>query len=135
MRKVMVVDDDKEFLDEINEMLNLSGYETILLSDSRYAFMEVCKVKPDVILLDLKMDGVNGFELADELRSSPETKFIPVIGITGFYTEKEHQLLMRVCGIKQCLIKPFNPLDVIAAIERGARDNKAEQDKGQWDKK
>jgi DNA-binding response OmpR family regulator len=120
----MVIDDDREFLDEIKEVLNLSGYEPIPLSESRYAFMEACRRKPDVILLDLKMEGTNGFELADELRSSEETKNIPVIGITGFYTEREHRLLMRVCGIKKCLIKPFNPLDIIVAIERVTEDKK-----------
>ena len=72
MKHIMVVDDDEQFLDEIDEMLISSGYKTTPLSESRYAVMIACMLRPEVILLDLKMDEVNGFKIAVELRNSPE---------------------------------------------------------------
>ncbi|NQT95775.1 MAG: response regulator transcription factor [Candidatus Omnitrophica bacterium] len=117
-KKVMIIDDDKEFLDEITETLKLSGYEPIPLSESHKAVKEILKIKPDVVLLDLKMDVVSGFKIANELDKMPDKAKVPIIAITGVFTEKEHRLLMKTCGIAECLTKPFNPLDVIAAIER-----------------
>ena len=116
-KKILIIDDDREFLDEITEMLRTTGYKTVTLPESINAIDEVQRVKPDVILLDLKMDRMSGFEIAEELRGNPNTRNTPIIAITGVYTSKEYQLLTRIAGIKKCLIKPTNPLDVIAAIE------------------
>ncbi len=118
MKTIMVIDDDQSFLDEMEEMLKSSGYNVVLLSDSNSAIEKISEHKPDVLLLDIKMEGASGFKIADELRRMPELKNIPLIGVTGFYTENEHRLFMKMCGIKKIIIKPFQPLDVIAAIEK-----------------
>ena len=122
MKRVMVVDDDREFLEEITDVLKLSGYETIPIYESRYVVKEASEIKPDIILLDLKMSQLSGFKVAEALRNIPETKDIPVIAITGVYTKEEHQLLVKISGIKKCLIKPIKPLDVITAIEYAERN-------------
>ncbi len=116
--KVMVIDDDKEFLDEMSEMLRLSGYDPTPLSDSADAAAKACESLPDIILLDLKMDKKSGFEVADELTSKPETRSIPIIAITGVFMHKERHLFMKLRNIRHCLIKPIKPLDVIHLIEK-----------------
>lgn len=116
-KKILIVDDDKEFLEELREMLAVTGYEVTSVGDSIAAVKAARIVKPDVILLDLRMKAMSGFEVADRLKGFPETAVIPVIAMTGFYTLKEHAWLMNFCGIKRCIRKPFNPLDVIAEIE------------------
>jgi len=117
-KKVMIVDDDKEFLEELKETLILSGYDVTAVNESVMALKVARAVKPDVILLDLKMRLMSGFEIADGLKHLQETSKVTVIAMTGFYTMKEHSWLMNFCGIRKCLKKPFNPLDVIAEIER-----------------
>jgi len=117
-KKVMVVDDDKEFLDEMVETLRLTGYDPIAASESINAAEEIIQANPDVILLDLKMDKKSGFKVANELMSRPETRDIPIIAITGVFTHHEHSLLLKMCNIKDRLIKPINPLDVIHLIEK-----------------
>jgi len=116
-KKIMIIDDDKEFLEEFRETLNLSGYDTWALSDGQSALGVVFIAEPDVILLDLKMKGKSGFQIASELKSFPETAHIPIIAMTAFYTEKEHAELMNRCGIQACLIKPFNPQEAVAKIK------------------
>ncbi len=116
--KIMVVDDNREFLEELDETLSLSGYETITYRDGESALRNMEKDKPDLVLLDLKMSGKSGFEVAGEINKNRNTKTIPIIAMTGFYTKDEHQILMKICGMEQCLIKPFNPLDVITKIAR-----------------
>lgn len=116
-KNIMVVDDDREFLEELKELLEKTGYRVIDVSDSAAALKIAREKRPDVILLDLRMRQTSGFEVADGLKRFAETCGIPVIAMTGFYTMKEHSWLMNFCGIKKCLRKPFNPLDVIAEIE------------------
>lgn len=116
-KHILVVDDDKEFLDEIRSMLELSGYEVVGLTESTSVMQTVRKSKPDLVLLDLRMRSMSGFEVANELKSYPDTAGIPIIAMTGFYTMKEQSWLMNFCGIKKCLKKPFKPLDVIGEIE------------------
>lgn len=125
-KKILVIDDDKEFLEELKEMLSITGYKAIGVADSVSAVNAARVTKPDVILLDLRMQEMSGFEVADKLKSFPETSRIPIIAMTGFYTLKEHAWLMNFCGIKKCIKKPFNPLDVIAEIEQAIKeaDNK-----------
>jgi DNA-binding response OmpR family regulator len=115
--KIMIVDDDKEFLDELEDLLGASGYTVRSVSEGMAATKQALEMKPDVILLDLKMGGMSGFEVADELRRFAETSHIPLVAMSGFYAMDENSWLMNFCRFKKCLKKPFNPLDVIATIE------------------
>ena len=117
-KKIMIVDDDREFLEELTETLALSGYDTEAFSDGASALKMAHKIKPDVILLDLNMKEKSGFEVADELKYGSRTAHIPIIAMTAFYTGKEHALLMHMYGITTCLLKPFSPADLIAKIEQ-----------------
>ena len=114
---VLVVDDESGFREELRETLSLSGYETIETADGDEALRLAREQQPDVVVLDLKMAGKSGFQVADEMRSRPETAKIPIIAMTAYYTEKEHTALMKLTGIRTCLQKPFNPLDIITEIE------------------
>ena len=115
-KKVMIVDDDAEFLEELNETMSASGYEMIPVNDSTTAVDIASRVKPDLIILDLKMPGKSGFQLAEEIRRLPELEKIPIIAMSAFFKE-EYAFLLSIFGIKKCLKKPFNPLDVITAVE------------------
>ncbi len=115
-KKVMIVDDDAEFLEELNETMSASGYEMISVNDSTTAVDIASRVKPDLIILDLKMPGKSGFQLAEEIRRLPELEKIPIIAMSAFFKE-EYAFLLSIFGIKKCLKKPFNPLDVITAVE------------------
>jgi len=116
-KKILIVDDDKEFLEELNETLLLSGYDVSAVSESTRAFGVATEIKPDVILLDLKMKGMTGFEVANKLKSFPQTMEIPIIAMSGFFTENEDSTLLSFFNIQNYLIKPFNPLNAIDQIE------------------
>jgi len=117
VKKILVVDDDKEFSEELKELLFLSGYETMVINDSTQTFDAARTLKPDNILLDIKMNGMDGFQVLEKLKQSPETAKISIIAMTGYFTEEEHFRLMSMCGMDTCLRKPFNALDLIAKIE------------------
>jgi len=68
--KIMIVDDDKEFLEKLQEILTLSGYNSIAINESTIALQAVHTIKPDVILLDIKMKGIYRFHLAERLEEN-----------------------------------------------------------------
>ena len=117
-KKIMIVDDDREFLEELKEILESAGYDVLEVSDNSSIIRTAVKARPDGILIDLKMSPRSGFQVADELKGRTETSKIPIIAMSAFFTREEDELLRNVCGITEQVDKPFNPLDVIAVIER-----------------
>ena len=115
-KKVVILDDDKEFLEELAETLSLSGYEPIAISDTDGFADIVVKTQPAVILMDLKMPKKTGLQMAYELKEYTETAHVPIIAMSGFMNEN-YTTLITLCGIKKFLKKPFNPLDIIMEIE------------------
>ncbi len=115
-KKILIVDDDREFLEELQETLSLSGYEMVAVNDAGLALEIVRKTRPDVILLDLKMPAKSGFQVADEIKHFQETSHIPIIAMTGFFKE-DYVPLMGLFGITKCLKKPFLAQEVILEIE------------------
>ncbi len=114
---IMIVDDNVELLEELENLLKLGGYDVIAISEGDKVFDAALKNKPDLILLDLKMSPKSGFQIADEVRNSLLLKSIPVVAMTGFFTEKQHALMMQLCGIRTSILKPFRPLNLITKIE------------------
>ena len=113
---IMVVDDDQLFLEEVGEVLRSGGYETVEVYDPCAAVATAQRFRPSVILLDLKMPGRNGFEIAFELKDIPALADIPVIAMSGLSNQKT-SVYLGMSGIRKCLTKPFNPLDLIWTIE------------------
>jgi len=115
-KKIMIIDDDKEFLEELEDALLHNGYDIVAINDSTIVVDTAHRVKPNLILLDLKMPKMFGHQLAIKLKNFPQTAHIPIVAMTGYFTREEHRELMTSCGIEICLTKPFNFPDMIACI-------------------
>ena len=116
-KKVMIIDDNKEFTDELKEALALSGYDVTAVNDTIDVSNIAIKVKPDVILLDLKMPKKSGIQLAYELRQIGILINVPIIAISAFYKEGVFSL-MKVHGITTYLSKPVDLIHLINEIEK-----------------
>jgi CheY-like chemotaxis protein len=114
--KVAIIDDNEKFLSRIKSILLMSGYIPVLVNDAFLAVDTVVRSKPDVILVELRMPGKNGFELTDSINRICESRKVPLIAMSDSFKDEFHWLL-DLCGIKRRLKKPFQPLDVIWAIE------------------
>jgi CheY-like chemotaxis protein len=115
-KKIMVVDDNLELLDELVDLLSDNGYDTTSFSSGTPALNEARKSPPDLILLDLKMDGKSGFTVAQELSSRPGTAGIPILGMTGYYSGHMYATLMSIIGFCGCLTKPLDPEKLLSRI-------------------
>ncbi len=125
--KIAVIDDDKDFLAELKELLVSKNFEAYVFSDGKTALERIPQIKPDVILLDLKMDKMSGFQLADRLKKENGTREIPVIAMSGRFAEEEYKFIMNICGIKTCLKKPIGAGELFriinAALRRAKKNN------------
>lgn len=122
---IMIVDDNKNILDEMREILSLSGYRVVGVADSQKAAGIAQRIKPDLILLDLRMAGKNGFEVAKELKGAFSTAGIPIVAMSGYFPVDDSGMLFEKSFMKAFLKKPFAISDLITQIEviLGERDS------------
>jgi DNA-binding response OmpR family regulator len=112
--KLVLIDDDAEFLEEAKLMLNKTDYEAVCLTDNEYEIGKLRSIRPDVILLDIKMRIRSGLQIAFEIKRDAMLKNIPIIAMSSVYIEND---VLALCGIKERLMKPFFPADVIKSVE------------------
>ena len=116
-KKILVVDDDQRFLEELTEFLCLSGYDAMAISSAFEALKTMIEVKPDLVLLDLKMPAKSGFQLAGEIRAIPEYSKVPIFAMSAFVQEETAPFL-SLCGINKYIKKPFSPARLVEEIEK-----------------
>jgi len=108
MKKILVVDDEKDFCTLVKDILERDGYQVYTCSDSKIAFMEIMSCMPDLILLDLKMPGISGNEIASELTRHKETREIPIAFITVIVNEKEAANYNKITRDRTIFSKPLD---------------------------
>jgi len=115
--RICIIDDDADLLAELEQAIGSAGYVTMPFESSIEALKTVSTERPDLILTDLKMPLMSGFQLANELGKNPSTAGIPIVAMTGCFTRDEHKELMRICGIRARLTKPVDPDEILSVIE------------------
>jgi CheY-like chemotaxis protein len=93
--KILVVDDESQNVEVLRRLMTRLGYEVLTATDGESALHSVLRDRPDLVLLDVNMPGINGFEVCRRLKADPATRLIPVVLITTL-TESED----RVRGIE-----------------------------------
>jgi len=115
--KVMIVDDNKVFSEELCETLYLCGYDCNGVTDSSSVLTLARRLKPDAILLDLKMPGSNGFQVAQGLKSTQETSGIPIIAMSGYFPIEDTAALLDLHNMDSRVKKPFGISELITELE------------------
>lgn len=115
-RTVLVIDDDKMVLDMIQNVL-ADNYEVSAVNDGQKAFRVLERVHPDVILLDLKMPGMDGYDVISRLKVNQEYKEIPVIFLTAV-TDEYSETKCFSAGAEDYICKPFTEHTLITRLER-----------------
>lgn len=113
--RVLVVDDDTEIIDLLQSTLAASGCHTIIAFNGRDALMKAEKEVPDLILLDIGLPGMDGFDVCRKFRSREITEFVPIIMMTGDVGTKNLVKSFET-GADEFITKPFNILEFNARI-------------------
>jgi len=112
-KKVLIADDSPVSLASLEKMLSTSHFHTIRASDGKEAYdRAVCEL-PDLIMLDVMMPEMNGFEVAKVLKEDSRTRSIPIIMVTAL-DDPEYEIAGREAGAEEYLSKPVRPQELIA---------------------
>ena len=108
--RVLVVDDEASIREVLTEHLTTreKPYEVMAAADGFEAGRLVATFKPDVVLLDLRMPGMDGFQVCRTVKADPETSNTVVIAMTGYYTPETEARILE-CGAMRCIAKPIEP--------------------------
>jgi DNA-binding NarL/FixJ family response regulator len=114
-KRLLVVDDEPGLLRAVAGCLRAEGYEVVTARGGTEALVRVAERTPDLIVSDIRMPGMDGYQLARQLRSSPRTGLVPIV----FLTAKD-ELTDRVegfrSGVDAYLTKPFEPDELVVVI-------------------
>lgn len=113
---VLIVDDTPDNLAVLSDMLSEYGYRVLVATDGLSALEQINHLQPDIILLDVIMPGIDGFETCHRLKENHLTKDIPIIFMTGL-SELDDLLKGFKEGAVDYIVKPIRPAEVIARID------------------
>jgi len=116
-KRILVVDDQEEILLLLNDYLSNSGFEVTLCKETKNALSLIKSFKPDLILLDLLMPDLNGFEICEILNNDTETCGIPIIIISGFGDLVDVKKAYKL-GVVGYFVKPFTLTDLSKKINK-----------------
>jgi CheY-like chemotaxis protein len=98
-------------------LLRKLGHEVEVVHDGTAALEVVRTMKPDVLLLDIGLPGLNGYEVADRLRQDAVLSDLPVIAISGYGQPQDHER-SKLAGFQRHLVKPVSPGDLQEALNQ-----------------
>lgn len=117
MARVMAVDDDHVIRGLLEVNLEMEGHEVIMAVDGQDALTKVRADPPDLILLDVMMPNVNGWQVAEELKSDEATRDIPIIFLSARAMDADVRKGASLGG-DSYVTKPFDPIDLMDLITR-----------------
>ncbi len=114
--KILVVDDEEKNLRLMEALLIPLGYEVILAQDGEEALEKVRRIPPDVILLDIMMPRMDGFEVARRLKEEEDTSIIPIVMVTAL-REVDDRVKALEAGADDFLTKPVDKTELKARVQ------------------
>ena len=116
-KKVLFIEDEPDQIKMISLRLERNGYHVVFALDGEEGLLMAAKEKPDLILADVIMPGIDGLEVCRRLRKDPATRHIPIISTTAAgMDDVERQCLSA--GADDCIRKPYESADLLAKIKR-----------------
>ncbi len=115
--RVLVVDDELDVVQFIERALKDEQMEVICAYDGLSALDLAEMERPDVIVLDIMMPMMSGYEVAEQLKANPQTHHIPILCLTSAHT-LDARIRCRQVGASTVILKPFLPAELVAQIRR-----------------
>jgi CheY-like chemotaxis protein len=112
---ILVVDNEPDILRFVEVNLRLEGFEVVLASDGHEGLERAFNVRPSLILLDVMMPGVDGYEVCRRLRADARTSHIPVIFLTAKSMTAD-KVVGLTAGADDYVLKPFDPIELVARV-------------------
>ncbi|HWQ64921.1 MAG TPA: response regulator, partial [Methanospirillum sp.] len=127
-RYILIAEDSRTQADMLCYLLNQAGYETAVVESGTAALDAVRQRRPDLLLTDIVMPGMDGYELCTTIRSDPAIACVPVILVTQLY-DPEDVIRGISCGANNFIIKPYDSTSLIAGIDAVFRPRETPEEK------
>lgn len=114
-KRVLVIDDEPEMLDLVKYTLEKGGFEVATCDNGRNAWDEITRVKPDLLVLDVMLPGIDGYSLQLKIAQESATKTLPIIVLTAL--EPSRTLFQKFPQVVGFMTKPFKTDELLAAAQ------------------
>ena len=115
--RVLYVEDTEVIRDTITRLLTLNGYRVDIARNGQEGVTKAHQWKPDIILMDLRMPVMDGYNAIEEIRTDPETRHIPIVVISA-WSSKTERTQAKLAGANEFFVKPPDLNRLIDTIER-----------------
>jgi two-component system alkaline phosphatase synthesis response regulator PhoP len=131
-KKILAVDDERHIVRLVQVNLERAGYQVVTAFDGKDALDKVASEQPDLVVLDVMMPYMDGFEVLQNLRKNPSTRELPVIMLTAKAQDAD---VFRgwQSGVDCYLTKPFNPMELISFVKRIFKSLETGEDGNRYD--
>ena len=116
-RRVLLAEDEPNIVESLAFLLRRAGFEVSVATDGEAAVEQAATGRPDVVVLDVMLPGLNGFDVLRRLRAAPATATLPVVMLTA-KGQREDRETAEACGADAFITKPFSNAELVAAVSR-----------------
>jgi DNA-binding response OmpR family regulator len=117
-KKILCIEDEREMIDLMRLILERKGFEFVGAEGGQEGLDLIREEMPDLVLLDLMMPGVDGWEVYRQLKADDDLKGIPVIVVTAKAQSIDKVLGLHIARVEDYITKPFGPQDLLESINR-----------------
>lgn len=125
-KKILIIDDEPQLVKAIEVRLKANGYEVITAYDGQAGVEKAKGAKPDLILLDIIMPRMDGYEVSKKLKSDADTKDIPIVIFTASQ-QKDLEKKCREMGVAEFIMKPFETQDLLDKVNKFFKEEKTKE--------
>ena len=114
-KRVLAVEDQEDNMQILRDLLVSAGYETIEAQNGEQAMEAAAKQRPDLILMDIQIPIIDGYEVTRRIKADPALRSIPIIAVTS-HAMADGEAKARAAGCDDFVAKPFSPRQLLAKI-------------------
>ena len=118
LKRLVYVEDEREMIDLVRLILGRRGFEVIGANGGRDGLETIRRELPDLVLLDLMMPDMDGWEVYQQMKADEKTRNIPVIVVTAKAQSIDRVLGLHIAKVDDYIAKPFSPTDLMNSVEK-----------------
>lgn len=117
IKRILVVEDQEDLRGVLRDLLTGSGYEMLEAADGQAGVEKAAAEKPDLILMDIQMPVLNGYDATRQIKADPALTSIPIIAISSFAMQGDEEKA-RAAGCDQYITKPYSPMQLLRLLRQ-----------------
>ena len=116
-KRILVVEDQEDLRGVLRTLLTGSGYEMIEAADGQAGVAKARAERPDLVLMDIQMPVLDGYEATRQIKADPSLKATPIIAVSSFAMKGDEEKA-RASGCDEYVTKPYSPMQLLKAVRR-----------------